>query len=137
VVLKKQYLILINAGILLLAFLYSVFIIQLFYIMSQVRFKWLQSWTYKNILNAFVLPSFVECTLQLFLFFSFVFIALPVSCFTVVAAPVFDLVDEQGGGLANIKALLYDGGVGLFLIASTLVLLVALIGAAVMTRNKR
>lgn len=43
---------------------------------------------------------------------------------------------ESLQGLGQIKALLY-GGFSLFLLFSTLVLLVALLGAAIMTRSKR
>jgi len=43
---------------------------------------------------------------------------------------------EVEGGLGSIKFLLYEN-LSLFLLTSTFVLLVALLGAAVMTRNKR
>jgi len=78
--------------------------------------------------------SFVEYTLQFILFISVIFCTTPIS-FTNDSSKLNKIPDIHGG-LENIKALLYEDS-NLFLIISTLVLLVALIGAAIMTRNKK
>jgi len=76
----------------------------------------------------------VECAMQLIWFACTVFCAVPVSLVT-DSAPLSRTPDTQGG-LENIKSLLYEN-FSPFLIISTMVLLVALIGAAIMTRNKK
>lgn len=78
--------------------------------------------------------GFVENLTQLILFVSITACSIP-SQFANRSRRINSIPDTEGG-LENIKSLLYED-FNLFLIISTVVLLVALIGAAVMTRNKK
>ena len=63
-------------------------------------------------------------------------VSLFLSSQTTLQAATNVLDNDSSQGLGQIKGLLY-GDFSLFLLFSTLVLLIALLGAAVMTRNKR
>lgn len=63
-------------------------------------------------------------------------VSLFLSSQTALQAATNVLANDSSQGLGQIKGLLY-GDFSLFLLFSTLVLLIALLGAAVMTRNKR
>jgi hypothetical protein len=139
---RQSYVVWTNMFILVCAFFYSIFIIQPLYFCKSV-FLCLHAWRptlkrgYQHLFYSFVQRNYFEYGLQIFLFFGFALTMIPVWFPTAVAVVnTYDQAVEVEGGLANIKILLYEQ-TGLFLLTSTLVLLVALIGAAVMTRNKR
>jgi hypothetical protein len=101
------------------------------------------SFTFIFLKNLFVLVRFnilkadllsFELAVQILLAMSFFCIVFPVSYSALLSNVGFG--QESDGGLSNLKTLLYEQ-TGLFLLLSTVVLLVALIGAAVMTRNKK
>jgi len=89
----------------------------------------------KTLFSKFV----IEITTQILIVLSFVFLLIP-STATLSDTRMFSSSEvytaEVEGGLGNIKVLLYEN-LSLFLLLSTFVLLIALLGAAVMTRNKR
>jgi NADH:ubiquinone oxidoreductase subunit 6 (subunit J) len=80
----------------------------------------------------------LDTVLQSYLFISIVlgFVASFLNKQTQQLPQLSELNVEYGQGISQLKTLLY-GDFSLFLIFSTVVLLVALLGAAVMTRNKR
>lgn len=85
-----------------------------------------------------VLKVVTDIVLQTYLFIS-IFLSLAVSFFSKQLHPTFkatELNSEIVQGIGQLKTLLY-GEFSLFLIFSTIVLLIALLGAAVMTRSKR
>jgi NADH:ubiquinone oxidoreductase subunit 6 (subunit J) len=115
---------------------------------NEVKLLYLQTRSFFFIMTQFLLKTiiipatmfkvFVDVAVQTYLFSS-VFLSLSISfiskqlMFNIKAA---ELNIEIVQGIGQLKTLLY-GNFSLFLIFSTIVLLVALLGAAVMTRSKR
>jgi hypothetical protein len=91
---------------------------------------------YMSFVSLMLQPAFAELYFQSCLVVSFFLMCVPVTVGLSMRSSTTPPQGEMTGGLENLKILLYEQ-TGLFLLASTLVLLVALIGAAVMTRNKR
>lgn len=96
--------------------------------------------TIENLFFTLFTQTFLEISFQVWMVVTFVLLLVPSSYLYLLEINEFFLPLETStetvGGLANIKELLYEHYF-LLLILSTVVLLVALLGAAIMTRNKR
>jgi NADH:ubiquinone oxidoreductase subunit 6 (subunit J) len=77
--------------------------------------------------------QFTECLVSIYLLFNLFALAFPSTIFT---APATEGLESVSFGLSELRSLLYND-FGWFLLLSTLVLLVALFGVAVITRNKK
>jgi hypothetical protein len=118
-----------NTLVILLACIYYFVIIVSHEFLSKFLFVW--KYIFSNLLNR---KDIGEYSIQVLLFLGFFFIAIPVLYKPNTSVYINSLLSDNNGGLDNLKTLLYEQA-SPFLFASTLVLLVALIGAAVMTKK--
>jgi len=89
--------------------------------------------SYSMISNLFT-KHLVECFVSLYLAINLFILVVPSITSILIEGSL--LVDTNFSGLSELRSLLYDH-FGWFLLLSTAVLLVALLGVAVMTRNKK
>jgi len=98
----------------------------------QLTFGLLSKGSYSVISNLFT-KHLTECLVSFYLAINLFILVVPSTASSLAEGFLFD---TNFSGLSELRSLLYDN-FGWFLLLSTIVLLVALLGVAVMTRNKK
>jgi hypothetical protein len=133
----------VNFNLILLALAYALIVFKVLRPIAD-KFRYIDRYYFIDLFDSlklnmfsFIGKLFFECLIIVYLVFNFFILSIPTLINNGLANKVvlFE-TPELLNGLSALKFYLYDY-TGLFLLISTIVLLVALIGVAIITRNKK